>query len=324
MTPFTISLLFFGGGLAILLFSGDMLTKTSVRLASLFGINPLIAGLTITAFATSAPEAAVAIHAALNQTPDIALGNVIGSNTANILLVLGLPAIFAALSTEIKQLRRHLLIMLGASFLLPLFALFGEITRAMGVVLLLLVLAWVIYSFKSGSTIISDDVEEAKEENALAPQANWIVWIGALASALGLWAGASLTLNGAQGLAAEWQISHAVVGLTLIALGTSLPELATSIAALWQKQEDIAIGNIIGSNLLNILFVLGVSSALAPLKIDKLFLAFDIPVMLFATLCLMPFAWFHKPITRPFGLLFVALYILYLASLIELRPAWLA
>lgn len=318
MTATIIPLAFFGAGLTLLLFSGDMLTRASLRLAVFLNITPLVAGLTITAFATSSPEAAVAIEAAIFGATDIALGNVVGSNIANILLVLGLPAMFMAVSTNIRQIRLHFSLMVGASLLLFAFALKGSIGFLGGTSFLLLVVVWVFYSFKQNIGVTSRERKEVSSMTRLSTSLTFLLF---LASAVGLWLGARLTLEGSEQLAALFGISEAVIGLSLIAVGTSLPELATSIAALWRKHADVAIGNILGSNLLNILFVLGISATITTIPIDKVFLQLDILVMLGAVLLLLPFAWWRKPVTKLAGGIFVALYVLYIISLIEIRPA---
>lgn len=312
MNDYLWATLIFGGGLAILFISGDMLTRSSVRMATFFKINPLIIGLIITAFATSAPEAAIVINSALNNEADIALGNIIGSNIANILLVLGLPAIFINLNTDIKHIRRHFLIMAGASILFTLFALSGEIGLGTGIVFLLSTAAWVVYSLKSSTEKI--EIEHSSEDLLT------IITMGA-GAAVGLWLGAKLTIEGGEKFAEILGISKAVMGLTLIAIGTSLPELATSITAIWKKHHGIAIGNVLGSNVLNIIFVLGVGSVITPLSIDRAFLQLDIPVMIGAILLFAPFAWWHKPLTKISGLGFLGCYILYIISLTLLRPS---
>ena len=313
MNTFIVALLLFAGGIAILLFSGNVLTRFSLRLAKFFNISPLVAGLTITAFATSAPEAAIAVHAAFEGNTDIVLGNIIGSNTANILLVLGLPALFLTLNMNIKHLHPQFLMVCITSLLFLAVALWGSVERAVGIGFLLFLLLWIIYSFKSGTA--------AEVEEEIGEDGNHILSIlGCLGAALGLWVGANLTLNGVREIALMFDISDAVIGLTLIAIGTSLPELAASAAALWQKRSDLAIGSILGSHFINILFVAGLSAVITPLPFDKKFLVLDMPVMLGAVVLLAPFVWFYKPLTKIYGGLFFGLYIIYMISLIELRP----
>lgn len=312
LIPFT----FFVGGLALLLFSGDLLTRSSLRLAVLARITPLAAGLTITAFATSMPEAVISVNAALSGLTDILLGNVVGSNISNILLVLGLPAIFVALNMRITHMRRHFAMMMIASMMLFALAIYGEVGFAVGLGFILILLCWVVYAFKINLPLVAE-----KGEMPVGGRPSGLIATACLVLAgFGLWVGALLTLEGAETIAHAFGISQAVIGLIPLAIGTSLPELATSIAAIWRRHADIAIGNILGSNVINILFVLGISALITPIAIPKAFLWLDLPVMIGAALLLLPFVWQRRPLARLSGLAFIFCYGLYIASLIMLRP----
>ncbi len=311
-----LSSVYFALGLALLLLSGDILTRASLRFAILLGVRPLTAGLTITAFATSAPEAMIGIDAAVKGFTDIVLGNVIGSNIANIFLVLGFPALFMSLSTNIPMMRRQVLMVFGTSLLLLLLALIGEIGLFAGIGFLLLITAWVAQSWRSDHHIITPE----DDGHFVDDQPAWIATGTLIFAVAGLWLGARLTLIGAEDLSQLFGLSEAVIGLTLIAIGTSLPELATSVAAVWRRHSDIALGNILGSNVFNILFVLGLAAIITKIEIPRAFLLVDLPVMLFAVFALMPFALTHRPLSRSVGAGFLAIYGLYLWSLSALRP----
>ena len=316
-----LSSIYFTLGLALLLFSGDVLMRASLRFAVLLGVRPLTAGLTITAFATSAPEAMIAIDAAAQDLTDIVLGNVIGSNIANILLVLGLPALFISLPTDVPMIRRQTIIVLATSLLLLTMAYIGEINFWTGILFLLLILAWLIRSLYEGRHIITPETGAySVDGQPVDEQPAWLTMGTLVFSIGGLWLGAHLTITGAEDISALWGISEAVVGLTLLAVGTSLPELATSVMAVWRRQADIALGNILGSNVFNILFVLGVASLITHIEIPRIFLWLDLPVMLGAILVLMPFALMHRPLSRPIGAGFLAIYGLYVWSLYAFRP----
>ena len=314
-----LSSVFFALGLALLLFSGDLLTRASLRFALLLGMRPLTAGLTITAFATSAPEAMVGINAAFQGFTDIMLGNVIGSNIANIFLVLGLPAFVLSLPTNLPTIRRQTAIVLGTSTLLLACAFWGEISFAIGIFFLLLILVWLVLSLRSGTTGGDPAMLAMDEDHFIDKQPAWITMFVLAISVGGLWGGAYLTVRGAEGFVHLFGLSEAVVGLTLVAIGTSLPELAASVAAIWRRHVDMAIGNILGSNIFNILFVLGAAALITPIEIPRAFLALDLPVMLAASAALVPLALAHYPITRAIGASFLVAYGLYLWSLYALR-----
>ncbi len=312
-----LSSVYFALGLALLLFSGDMLTRASLRFALLLGVRPLTAGLTITAFATSAPEAMVGIDAALQDLTEIVLGNVIGSNIANIFLVLGLPAFVMSLPTALPMIRRQTAMVLGTSTLLLICALMGEISFAVGIFFLLLIVIWLVLSLRADSHIVMLPTEE---DHFMDRQTPWITTFVLIVSVGGLWGGAHLTVRGAEGFVHLFGLSEAVVGLTLVAIGTSLPELAASVAAIWRRHADMAIGNILGSNMFNILFVLGAAALITEVEIPRAFLIFDLPVMMMAVLALLPLVLAHRPITRGIGAGFLIAYGLYLWSLYALRP----
>ena len=308
--------LFIASGLALLVIGGSFLVKGTVALAERLGISALVISLTVVAFGTSAPELLVAIQAVLAGAPELALGNVVGSNTANVLLILGLPmAIFTLnLSPKIQtESRGNFAIMLGATVVFSALCWMGAIGRIQGVILLVCL-----------GAILTRNLQQARIKTQIKPQAQtetktkttptlslpkalFALLIGLAALPLG----GKLLIDGAINIAMAFNIAPAVIGLTLVALGTSLPELATSLSAAYHKRGDIVIGNIIGSNLFNLLAIPGIAAMVAPLPVPGDFLTRDLWVMGVATLALTPFIVFGWRMGRIFGGLFVICYGLY-------------
>ena len=308
-----------GLGLLILLLAGDALVKGAVNLALRIGIPALIVSLTIVAFGTSAPELLISVKAAIEGVPGIAMGNVVGSNTANILLVLGIPAMLATMHTHNCDTRKSYMQMIAASVLFIALAFTGSFTWVSGVVLLgALVLFMGLAARdaqahrKAGQTAEDDDAPEGAD-----PNMPWWRIIGFLALGLvGLPLGADLLVDNAVIIARDFGISETVIGLTLVAIGTSLPELATTVMAALRRQADVALGNVIGSNIFNLLGIIGVASLVAPIPVAPEFLSYDLWVMLGASLLLVPFVFFGKDITWKWGVALTALYLGYAVSVL--------
>jgi cation:H+ antiporter len=270
-------------GFAILLTSGSLLVKASVSIANKLKISPLVSGITIVAIGTSAPELFVSLGAALKGSPDIALGNVIGSNISNISLVLGVTAMVLPLPVIKNTIKFDWVVMFAASLLLFVFAYTGnQIVLWEGVVMILLLSWYLAYSIiSSRKSMIAVEVDNKSNYS-------WSVslFLMSLAS-LGLYFGANILVENAQIIARSMGVSERVIGLTIIALGTSLPELSTSVIAAFKKELDISVGNIIGSNLFNILGVLGVTSIIKRINVDVSMLNFDLNIMIGISLILM-------------------------------------
>ena len=305
--------LFIASGLALLVIGGSFLVKGTVALAERLGISALVISLTVVAFGTSAPELLVAIQAVLAGAPELALGNVVGSNTANVLLILGLPmAIFTLnLSPKIQtESRGNFAIMLGATVVFSALCWMGAIGRIQGVILLICLGAILTRNLQQ-ALIKPQPQTETKttppKSPLSLPKALFALLIGLAALPLG----GKLLIDGAINIAMTFNIAPAVIGLTLVALGTSLPELATSLSAAYHKRGDIVIGNIIGSNLFNLLAIPGIAAMVAPLPVPDDFLTRDLWVMGAATLALTPFIVFGWRMGRIFGGLFVICYGLY-------------
>lgn len=306
-----------GLGLLILLLAGDALVRGAVNLSLRLGVPALIVSLTIVAFGTSAPELLISIKAVQENAPGIALGNVVGSNTANILLVLGLPALLATLHTSECDTRRNYVLMLLASVLFIGLAFCGTFTVTSGMILLAGLGLMLANAFREahahrkacGAACADDDLEVLEEADPNMPW--WRIGMFLALGLLGLPMGAHLLVDNASVIARTYGVSETVIGLTLVALGTSLPELATTVMAALRRQADVALGNVIGSNMFNLLAIVGVATLFGPIPVDPSFLEFDLWVMLAASLLLIPFVFFKLDINRFWGAVLSAMYIGY-------------
>lgn len=305
-----------GLGLLILLLAGDALVKGAVNLSLRVGIPALIVSLTIVAFGTSAPELLISIKAALDGVPGIALGNVVGSNTANILMVLGVPALLATMHTSECDTRKSYVMMLAGSVLFIALA-FTGVFKWWTALVLLAALALVLSDAlrdamkhrKAGLACLSEDEEEVEGADPDMPW--WKIGLFLALGLIGLPLGADLLVDNAVIIARTFGISETVIGLTLVAVGTSLPELATTVMAALRRQADVALGNVIGSNVFNLLAIIGIAALVSPIPVDPEFLRFDLWVMLGASLLLIPFVFFKQDITRIWGVILTALYVTY-------------
>lgn len=294
-------------GLAGLFFGGDWLVRGASALALRFGISPLVIGLTVVGFGTSMPELLVSVEAALIGAGDIAAGNIVGSNTANILLILGVSALVAPLAAPFRQVRTDLAWMLAVALAcLPALA-DGAVGRGEGLALLAALGLYLVLALRRGS---ADPLDSAV---TLPP-----LWRAAgvgLAGLATLMAGARLLVYGATEMARDFGISEAVIGLTIVAIGTSLPELATSVAAAWKGERDIALGNVIGSNVFNVLGILGTTAVIVPIAVAPRFLAFDVPLMIAVSVGLAAVVWLDGQIRRATAGVFVLAYGGYIAAM---------
>lgn len=303
-------------GLGLLLLAGDALVRGAVNLALRVGIPALIVSLTIVAFGTSAPELLISIQAILDGVPSIAVGNVVGSNIANILLVLGIPALFAVMHTSEHDTRSNYLQMIGATLLFILLCSFGTLTWMSGLVLLAGLAAMLFHAMR----VIRNhrETEEDDEVEGADPDMPWVkIAFFLIVGLIGLPLGANLLIDGATNIARSFHISEAVIGLTLVAVGTSLPELATTVMAALRRQSDVALGNVIGSNLFNLLGIMGIASLVGNIPVDPEFLRFDLWIMLGASLLLVPFVFLKKDIGRKTGIGLSFIYAAYVVMLLN-------
>ena len=305
-------------GLALLLGAGDALVRGAVSLSLRLGVPALIVSLTVVAFGTSAPELLIAVKAAMEGAPGIALGNVVGSNVANVLLVLGLPALISTLDSRDCETMRSFVQMIFVTIVFIALCFLGPLAWWHGLVLLgmLSLILWdsVAAARRHRSEAMekgcsSSNADLAEELEDADPNMAWWKIIGlVLAGVIGLPLGAHLLIDGARSMATHWGVSEAAIGLTLVAVGTSLPELATTITAALRKQADVALGNVIGSNIFNLVGIMGVATLIAPMEVDDRFLEVDLWAMLGAALLLAPFVIRWLPMGRLVGLGLLALY----------------
>ena len=309
-----VSGIFVAGGLALLFLGGDFLVRGAVSLAQRLEIPTLVIGVTVIAFGTSLPELMVSVEAALDGVPEIAIGNVVGSNIANILLVLGLPAIIAPLHSDSGPILRNTAIMIFASLLMLLWAWNGVIEFHEGLISLALLLAflWTSYRMSRRDAMLAADYAEELTQFA-APSHSPLLLTGFIVGGLAaLLIGSEMLISGAVEIATVLGVSDAVIGLTLVAFGTSLPELVTSLVAVARKHGDVAIGNILGSNLFNILGVMGITAMLVPVPVSDRLLAVDFPVMIVVALAILPFVVRWIDMSRIAGIVFLGAYIVYI------------
>ena len=307
--------LYITGGLVLLYFGADWLVQGAVTLALHLGLSPLIVGLTVVALGTSVPEALVSVQAALGHQGGIALGNVIGSNILNIALILGLSSLILPLKVDSRIVKADVPLLTGATFMLVVLLEDFHISRMEGAFLLLCI---VFYVTGNIMTVKRTSPEEDKIEGMEIPEdSGKTLWRDVGFLILGivtLGFGANFLVTGAVDLARIFGLSEALIGLTIVSIGTGTPELATALMAAFRKTPDLAIGNVVGSNLFNIMFVLGIAGLVAPLD-GKGISSVDLYVMLGVTILLLPTVWTGRILDRKEGFLFLAIYVGYLYHL---------
>ncbi|MDT3295053.1 calcium/sodium antiporter [Shewanella sp. SP2S2-6] len=302
------------GGFIILTLGAEALVRGASAIALRLGITPLIIGLTIVAFGTSAPELAVSVKSALAGNSGIALGNVIGSNIANIGLILAITALIRPIQVQSQVVKRDIPLMILASMLFWGLLLDGELSLIDGVVLLSLLFGYLTFSYISSKNSKNEEEIEAGPNNPLLSGLFILVGISMLVG------GGILFVNGAVDLAKTFGVSEVIIGLTIVAIGTSMPELVTSVIAALKGQSDIAIGNVVGSNLFNILGILGVTAIVHPVS-SLGFQPFDFMVMLALAIVILPFAWTGLRIGRREGSVLLLAYLGYMGYLINQASA---
>ena len=300
------------GGFVLLGGGGEGLVSGAVSLADRLKVPPLIIGLTVIAFGTSAPELTVSIQAAFQGQQDIAVGNIIGSNISNMLLVLGISALIQPIILQGKELNRDgifmLLVTLGFCFV----AFYGDVTRLVAVGMVGVIGFYSVYLYRLGS---DENATQEVSENPLAGASIFVCLFILILGTIAVIGGADLLVKGAVILATEFGVSEGVIGLTVVAIGTSLPELAISILAALRGHAALAVGNIVGSNIYNILLILGVTGLVHPIAIAPDFLLMDIWVLLGVSGLTVFLLSYQQCITRVFGGLFLATYIVYISFL---------
>lgn len=293
-------------GLTGLFLGGEFLVRGSVGIARRMAIPPLLIGLTVVGFGTSTPELLVSVEAAWRGVPDIALGNIVGSNIANILLIVGLSALVWPIRVIGATLRRDTAVMMAAALVLvPIFYL-GQVGRLSGALLVAGLAGYLVWAYlRPGVAVIEE--EGVPAPSSLPVSALWVA--GGLVALI---LGARFLVDGAVNIARGYGISEAFIGLSIVAVGTSLPELATSLIAALRRQSEIAIGNIVGSNIFNLLGILGVTALITPIPVAQRFLSFDLPVLIAVSLVLAVFLVTRPVIGRGVGVAMLAGYAAYI------------
>lgn len=316
-----IDLLLLLAGLALLAGGGELLVRGASGLAAALGISPLVIGLTVVAYGTSAPEAAVTLQSGLEGRADLALGNVVGSSIFNVLVVLGISALIVPLVVSQRLVRLEVPLLVGVSALVLLLGLDGDIGRADGALLVAGALAYTVYAIRRSRREESAVAGEYAREYARPRRSARLVTAHVVLAVAGLGLlvlGARWLVDGAADVARALGVSELVIGLTIVAAGTSLPEVATSLVAALRHERDIAVGNVVGSNLFNLLAVLGLGGLVVPegLHVAPAVLRFDVPVMVAVAVACLPIFFTGHVIARWEGALFLAYYAAYTAYLI--------
>lgn len=311
------------GGLVLLVIGGELLVRGAVAIAGKLGVSPLMIGLTIVGMGTSMPELAASLQAALSGSPGIALGNIVGSNIANTLLILGVAALLAPIAVARGTLWRDGGIGVLAACALLLIGMTTGLGRLAGVVLIAAMLGYLVLAYRQEKSAAGHSAALEKAEAlegidpALRPgegqSAGWGLSLFFLLAGLGcIVGGGTLLVGAAVDLAIEFGMSETLVGLTIVAVGTSLPELVTSAVAAIRKQSEVALGNVLGSNIYNVFFIGGVTGAIAPTPVPETLVRFDLPILTGVSLAVMALAWTGARLSRWEGAALVAAYCVYL------------
>lgn len=303
-------------GLILLILGGNWLLKAAVGLSLKMNIPKVVIGMTVVSFATSAPELIVSVKSALDGFPDLALGNVVGSNIANIGLVLGITVLLSKIEVEKSFYKTDWPVMMIASGLLYWFlAQDGKIEFYEGVILFSSLIVFLVYLLRFQKNVV---VEEISENDAQLSTFKIVLFVAI--GGVGLWAGSELLINGAVSLATNFGVSERVIGVTVVSIGTSIPELAASIIAVLKKEKAISLGNLIGSNIFNILAVLGITSMITPIELkDVALLNFDIFWMLGISFLVLPFVFFPKKMRLDWrhGIVLLTLYAVFIITTLK-------
>lgn len=305
-------------GLLLLFVGGEALVRGSVAISKRLGISAILIGVVVVGFGTSTPELLVSVKASLAGQPDIALGNVVGSNIANILLILAMAAVITPIICTDKAIRRDSIAVVGASIALLFLSYLGVVSMIVGAFMLAALIAYLIYSYQSerrekmqlAGTGTAHEHEAEQFENKLGLGVSILMSVAGIAM---LVFGADFLVEGASNVARGFGISEAVIGLSLVAVGTSLPELAASISAALKKNSDVIIGNILGSNLFNILAILGIASIIKPIPVTGQIAIFDIPFALAIAVISMIIIILFKQFGRLTGFALLTIYAIYIA-----------
>ena len=308
-------------GFVILLVSGDLLVRGSVALAVRLGVPALVIGLTVVAFGTSAPELVVSVRAATTDAPGLAIGNIVGSNIANVLLVIGLPALIRPTDCNQEFVGRNTCYVVGATAIFMLLCYLGPLQMWHGIILFSLIVVFLLESGRRAHLAVAANNNGERQETSPPeevdgvsglPRTPTMIAVFVFGGLIGLPFGAQLIVENGTGIARAFDVSQAAIGLTVIALGTSLPELATTMSAALRGHSALAIGNVLGSNMFNILAIMGLTAILAPVPVPEVVLQYDLWIMAAATLALVPFVIRRTTIRRLPAAGFVVAYCAYI------------
>ncbi|NNG05596.1 MAG: calcium/sodium antiporter [Inquilinus sp.] len=308
----TVPIIMTVGGLVLLMVGADFLVRGAVGAARCMGISPLVIGLTVVALGTSLPELVVSLEAALDGTPQLAVGNIVGSNIANILLILGVAGLISPIRCSRMAIFRDGTAMMAATAIFVAAGLLGTLGRAFGALSLFLLASYMVLSYYSDRG--SGDGVHAEEADEIEPIAGGLGTsvVAVIGGLTGVILGAELLVDGAVGLARAFNVSEEVIGLTLVAFGTSVPELATTVVAAIRRHADVALGNVLGSNLFNLMGVMGVVAIVVPVDLPAQIARFDIWVMSGVSVLMIQFMYTGLRLSRLEALLFLAAYFVFL------------
>ena len=316
--PIVIDFLLLIGGIVLLVWAGDLMVRGAAALARHWGVPALIVGLTIVAFGTSAPEMVVGIQAVLAGASELASANVVGSNIANILLAIGLPALILAIPTNIAGVGRNSLIAFAATAMVVVMVMIGTpLERWQGAVLFAGIIVYLLYMFRLAKQGVDDpileEMSELEEGTSGLPKSVWTDLVFVVVGIAGLLFGGDLIVDNAKDIARTIGLSEAIIGLTIVALGTSLPEIATVLVAAYRGQSDVALGNVLGSNIFNSFAVLGAAALTGPVAVEREVAVLDVWIMLGATAFLVVYIFTRNPIGRKVGFGLLLVYIIFMA-----------
>ena len=306
-------------GLGVLILGGEFLVRGAVGLSSAMKISPLVIGMTVVSFGTSAPELLVSIQSALGGNPGIAIGNVIGSNIANLALVLGVTVLIFPIVAEKQTKKIDYPVMIFATLLFYVFALNLQLELIEGAVFVLVLLGFTYFLITNSRKTTKKEIASRVEEDTVLiekPTSSGVSALYLLGGLIGLYFGSDWFVGGATGIARSFNLSDGVIGVTVVALGTSAPELVASIMAALKKQSDISVGNLIGSNIFNIFAVLGITSIVKPIEVESNMMSFDMLWMIGISLLLIPVLYFGNKIGRIKGVVLILSYIVYITLVV--------
>lgn len=303
-------------GLILLVLGGDYLVKGASGIALKLDVPPMLVGMTVVALGTSSPELVVSLKAALDGRPDISVGNVVGSNIANVALILGVTTLIFPLAIQKRALKVDWLVMMIASIIFYLFGLDGGFSRFEGGLFVSLLAIFIGVSFYQAGKNKPDASNSTDAPTSEKRRKWWLLFLFVAIGTAGLIIGAQWFLSGAEAVARNLGVSDRVIAITLVAFGTSVPELAASVVAAFKKEQDISLGNIVGSNLFNLFAILGITSIVSPVRVAPEILSYDIFWMLGTSFAILPLALFRNRLGRIDGLIFISTYLIFVYMLL--------